>query len=274
MAELFERAIRLTAGGLQVTGLRAQLRVMKTAEKEPNTAAVTVFNLSEQSRAAMQKKGLKVIVEAGYTGTIAQLFSGDARQVDHVREGPSWLTKIQCGDGETAYQYATVSENFRPGTAFGDVFAKVARATGWDVTDATATVRAAVPTVFRQGYAACGRASAEVDRLLRGRGLEWSVQDGRLQVLGLGKVTRETAVVLSAATGLIGSPALGTPAKKGKPALMKIKSLLQPELRPGRRVRVQATAVNGDFRVVTVTHSGDTHGQEWYSEIECSPIST
>lgn len=270
MADLFNRAVRIVAGSLLIEGLRVQFKIKKTSRKEPNTAEVTIFNLSEQSRAGL-KRGAKLIVEAGYSTSISQLFSGDARLVDHAHEGPSWLTKIQCGDGERAYRYAVVNESFIPGTSVADVFARVADSTGLDVADAVRTVRATIKEQFTQGYTAFGRGSLEIDRLLKGRGIEWSIQDGRLQVLLDDTATRDSAVLLSPDTGLVGSPEHGSPETKKKPQVLKVKSLLQPSLRPGRRVRVESEAITGDFRVLTVTHQGDTHGGDFYSECECVP---
>jgi len=45
-------------------------------------------------------------------------------------------------------------------------------------------------------------------------------------------------------------------------------SLLNPEIRPGRRVQVESQFVNGVFKVEKVTHSGDTHSTQFYSEVE------
>lgn len=270
---LFGRAVRVIIDGLLIEDLRVQLKVKKTSKKEPNECHLTIWNLSPESRKALSSKGAKVIVEAGYVGSIARIFSGNARSVDHLHDGPNWLTKVQCGDGETAYRYALVTESFKPGTAVADVFAKAAQATGLDVTDAVNTVRVRVSDQFTQGYTAHGRAALEVDRLLKGRGLEHSIQNGKLQVLPTGTATREQAVLLSPDTGLIGSPEHGTAERKTKAQALKAKSLLQPDLAPGRKCRIESEAITGDFRIETVEHKGDTAGGEWYSEIECFPLS-
>lgn len=270
---LFNRKVRIIVGDRLVEDLRVRFTVRKSNTKEPNTLSAEVFNLAEKSRAALKEKGVRIILEAGYETTLAQVFAGDARTVDHLHEGPNWVTKIECGDGEKSYRYRKVNESFRAGTAVADVFSKVTSQAELDVREAVAFVRQVITEQFTQGYVAAGPVSAELDRLLKGRGFEWSIQDGRLQVTQAGQPTKDSAVLLSPSTGLVGSPAHGAPEEKGGPAVLRVRSLLQPSLTPGRKVLLDAAGLKGLFRVVKVTHSGDTHGPEWLSDLECLPVS-
>lgn len=283
MSRLFRRAIRVIVGSQEILGgglgdgLRVQFKVKKTTTKEPNDCEVSVFNLSEQHRAALQAKGTPVLVEAGYEDTTSLIFSGISRYIDHTHSGGDWVTKIQCGDGERAYRYAHVAESFRPGTRVADVFAKVASAMEIDATEAISAVRSMVPEQFAQGYSAFGKASTEVDRLLVARGLEWSIQDGRLQVLRKGAAAGGTVVLLSPTTGLVGSPSHGTPEHssktgKKKAPVLKAKALLQPAIRAGGTIQIESATIRGNYRVQVLTHSGDTHGGDWYSDVDCVPV--
>ncbi len=277
MSKLFQRACHIVVDGKAVDGLRVSFKVMKTLEKEPNTCELAIFNLSESTRSSFQKKGAKVLVEAGYVGTTALIFSGDARTIDHIRQGPDWITKVSCGDGERAYEKARVSSSHKPGTTGSDIARGILdtfKGFGVDVVDAVKKIATGKLSTeqFVNGFSAFGSSSAELDRLLKGRGLEWSIQDGRLQILPAGEATTEVAIVLDSTSGLIGSPEHGTPDKKDGRSALKVKSLLQPEIRPGRRLRVNASGTKGDFRVVTVTHEGDTMGGPWYSDAECNAL--
>lgn len=272
MSTLFGRAVRVVVGSTLIEGLRVQLKVKKTSDKTPNTGHVTIYNLAEQSRAALKNKGTRLIIEAGYSGTIAQIFSGDSNTVNSTHEGPNWLTKVECVDGEKAYRYKPVAESFKAGTSVAAVFERIALKTGLDVQAATALVRQQISEQFTGGYSAIGQASAEIDKLLKGRGLEWSVQDGRLQVLVTGGTTQDQAVLLRDDTGLIGSPEYGTPTSEKKPQVLKARSLMQPSLMPGRKVRIEAANITGNFRALTVEHHGDTHSGDWFSDIEAVPL--
>ena len=274
MAQLFQRVCTVQVDSLEVSGLRAQFHVTKTLVKEPNTLDLKVTNLSEHTRAGMQKKGAKVVVLAGYPGTAAIIFSGDARSIDHVKDGAEWVTHVQCGDGERAYQFARFSQSFKPGTSVADVVAAAAKALGIDASQAIARVKQGGVRALKQfvgGFAAHGKASSELDKLMQSLGLTWSIQDGSLQVLAGTETLKGQAILLTPDTGLIGSPDHGTPAKPGQPAVMKVRSLLQPSIRPGCRIQIQSLAVNGQFRVQKVEHLGDTDGSDWYTDVEATP---
>ena len=62
-------------------------------------------------------------------------------------------------------------------------------------------------------------------------------------------------------------PEMGTPEKKGKPALIKFKSLLM-QTRPGGLVRLKSRVYDGEVTVKKLDHDGDTHGGNWYTNIE------
>jgi len=262
---------------LLVDGLRVQFKVEKTLTKNPNTAHITISNLSEDTRRKMRKRHAEVVLSAGYTDTVAQIFSGTARTTDHVRKEASWETVIQCGDGEVQFRAARVSQSFGPGTKVADVIAAIARSTGLKLGNALEQAQSGgfrgSLEQFAQGFVAHGKAATQLDKILRSAGFDWSIQDGALQFLRATETAKNQAVLLTEGTGLIGSPEHGTPDKKGKPSVLKAKALLQPTLKPGGRVEIRSRAIAGaQFRIEKVTHTGDTGGGDWYSEIECQPL--
>lgn len=267
---------------IEITDLRFEFEVTKSLTKTPNKWQIVVTNLSEQHRAALQGKGLRVVLSAGYEGTEAIVLVGDVRDCDSTQDGPHWKTKIQGGDAERGYRYGRVSEAFREGVGVTTIVQKVAAQMGVDASGARAIERLA-GRQFVSGYAVHGRASRELDRLLRGFGLEWSVQDGKLQILAPDQTTQDPIIELDFTSGLVGSPTLNTPTgevvkidpftkkvdtSRGRPTL-KAQSLLQPEIRPGRRVTIDSsTGIRGTFKITEVQHKGDTAGDDWYSNLE------
>ena len=284
MAQLFQRRVKLTLSApvdavttksyvqvtrdeLVVTDLRVAFNIKKTDGKEPNTAEIVVTNLNPDHRGLVQKKGLKVTLEAGYQDTgLSRIFRGDARTVDPVRNGPDWDTTIKCGDGERGYQNARVNESFAPGTGAGDVLNYMASASGLQVGNVP-SVLLNITTTFDQGYVVSGAWKHEMQRLMRAIGYQYSVQNETLQVLLPGQSTNAEIPLISPTSGLVGSPEFGTPEKKGKPALIKFRSLLQPST-PGALVHLRSAKYDGEVYVKKVTMSGDTYGGEWYTDFE------
>ena len=260
----------LAPDAVEIEGLRVQLKVVKTGGSEPNTAEVSVWNLSADTRAAVQVVGAKIIVIAGYESNARQVFSGDVRLVDHTRDGPHWVSKIQAGDGERAFRFASVSESFAPNTPALDVARRLAVLMGLDPGNLTGAVAEAAVT-FTQGYSARGRVSRELSRLLDGLGLTWSIQDGRLQVLA-SDASLDSSVVVSSTTGLVSSPEHGSPDASGKPGVLKVKTLMQPDLRPGARFRLVSQTITGNYVAGRTEHDGDTAGGNWYTIVEATPL--
>jgi hypothetical protein len=90
----------------------------------------------------------------------------------------------------------------------------------------------------------------------------------------------EIATVVSPETGLIGSPARTgqegargskTRKRKQRPGA-KFTTLLIPSLAPGKFVILKSDFVSGSFKVQSVEHIGDTHGNDWNSIVEAVQI--
>lgn len=273
MTRLFSRKCVVIVDTLRVENLRVAFKVHKDTGSKPNTCEVSITNLSAATRRQIQTKGAPLILQAGYPGSIATIFSGVTRTVDHVRAGPDWETRIRSGDGERAYGFAAISNSYRAGTSTRAVLTDLVNSLGLD-TGTTAQVFAGLTGQFVNGYTAHGKSARLLDEVLGGLGYEWSVQDGRVQVLPKGGSTTEEAVVLSPDTGLLDSPEHGSgdgkaPAQHS--SMVKLRSLLQGRIKPGGRVVVQSEGLSGTLRVLTVEHRGDTAGADWLTELEAVP---
>lgn len=275
MGDLYQRDWYVIVNDLKVAGLRLKFKAEKDLKGDPNTMSLQIYNLSAATRARMQTKDVTVVLVAGYRDGIEVVFSGDVRTIDHVREGPNWATHVQSGDGELCFRDCFSSHSFAAGTQWKDVAKTLAKDLKTNIGDAVAKIGSGdfdgAIDKFLQGYSAHGPTVREFDRVMKANDLGWSIQDGKLQILKPQKTSDEGAIVLSAGTGMIGSPDHCTP-EKGLPAVLKVRSLLQGGLRPGRAIEIRASKINGFYRCTKVVHEGDTHGQEWYSTIQAEPL--
>lgn len=288
MTQLFDRDIEVNIGGLLLAShdtsgadqavLRIVFDIVKTGtSKPPNKARLEIYNLSEDSRSKIQEqKRLPVSIKAGYRGNIAQLFIGDMRfgnssKVGSSKEGADWVTTIEAGDGAKEFKSKRISQSLAPGTKVTDALKKAAEALGvgtgnLDKVIAAGSKRAGL-SEYTNGTVLSGKASDSVDNIVKSMGLEWSIQDGQLQILEPKQTTQDTAVVLESGTGLVGSPAAGD---KG---IVKATSLLQPDIFPGRKIQLKSFAFEGTFfKATKVRHTGDTWGTKWFTEMELKPL--
>ncbi len=257
---------------VEVRDLRVQFRVEKTLKRDPNTAEIQISNAAPNTRALFQVRGARVVLQAGYTGTLDVVFVGDVIMAVTTRDGPDWVTRLQCGDGTRLLAHARMTTSYAGGTPLRRVITDAARKLLTREVDIGGAV-ADVSKQLTQGFVAHGRAADVLDRALEGQGKEWSIQDGRLQVLPAGGTATGGVVLLSPSTGLVGDiePGSAEDTKKGR-RVLRVKSLLQPQIRPGGRMRIESRGVNGTFRIGKVRHEGDTSGGAWYTEAEVSPL--
>ena len=280
MTQLFDRRCVVLVGkpppdnyvliipdALKIDGMRTTFKVTKDDKPEPNQVEISIFNLSAASRAKCDEKGVRVVLQAGYGDDVAQIASADVRTVNHLKQGVDWVTKIEAGDGERAIEHARVSGSFRPGTAVKDIVGKTIQALQMDPGNAQQKAQQ-LAGEFSSGYVQHAKASTELSRLLEPAGWSWSVQDGRIELLGPGEVLGELAPLFSPSTGLVGVPEMGSPGAKGEHPVLKCRSLLQPRLRPGQRFKLESASRSGTFVAKKVTHSGDTFGNDWYTDVE------
>lgn len=270
---LFQHAARATVGTVQVDGLDMVFRVEKSLKKEPNTLELEIFNLNETSRAAMQKKGANIVLLAGYRGKeFQQIFQGAVRHASSRLDGQDWVTKITSGDAEKEMKFAQTSASFPPNSSFGDVLKSVGGSLGVNPGNLDDAAAGLADETVASGYTSHGRASKELDRLTKAKGLTWSVQDGELQILGPKEASKKPALSLSADSGLIGSPEVVTPENEKETGCVKVRALLRGVYLPGKVVVLASKTISGNFRIEKVSHRGDTAGQDWYSDLELKPF--
>lgn len=278
MNRLLKREIALTIARPQsffvqlpnavvVRNLRVTFDIEKNLKQDPNTCEVKVYNLSEASRGELQVKPLHIRLDAGYDGKTERLFEGDLRFSQSKRQPTGWETTLQVGDGDRAHRYARINKSFASGVNVRDAIGEVAKSMGLKVPASIAEARE-LAAQFTSGLSLRGPSQAELAKLLRPHGFSHSIQDGRLQILRGSQAREVEAIVISQDTGLIGSPEFGTPDDKGGPPTLSLKTLLKPAVSPGGLIVVESQAISGTFRVERVTHSGDTHGPEWYTAVE------
>ncbi len=269
MSDLFGRVWKVTVAGLVVTESRVQFHIEKSTGKDPNKCELIITNLSQDSRSKMTAKGMAVTVEAGYKGGTQILFSGQSRLCDHKDDGANMLTKINCGDGEQLYQFQRMSQSFAAGVSTHDVIRKTAKAMSVNLGNLNAALGSLTENLkLDHGFACHGNAFSIFDRLVRSLGFTWSVQQGALLLAKRNEAPIQEVVVLSAATGLLGSPEHSPPTKEKKHSSLVAKSLLNGRIRPGVTVRMDSKNVKGDFIPQKVEHTGDSHGSGWLTHLE------
>jgi hypothetical protein len=282
MSVQYKRAGWVQIGTQAFKGLHLKFHVKKSLHPDPNAADIQVFGLSPASRALIgsldtvtvpSTPAQTIVLMGGYEDAVQLLFLGNAKTIDHAKQGPDWVTHIVCGDGELDYKSAFSSFSMGAGTTLAQVITRLGSDMWLDTKTAMTQLAQLVPggMKFLQGYSAHGRTVRELTRVTAKAEIEWSIQEGSLVLLAKGTGLKERAKIISAETGMVGSPDHGKPQREGDISYLKVKCLLDGSIKPGRCIHLVSQATTGDYRCERVEHQGELDGPAWYSDVEMVP---
>jgi hypothetical protein len=248
--------------GLDLSQFKIVFKATKNALSEPNKLEISIHNLTEDTASQIMKEFKIVTVQAGYQegfgvifrGNITKSNFGKVNQVDTV-------LYLECGDGERGYNFGMINKTLAKGATDKDKQALIASGLGSEVgyTDEKNEVKTSRGQVFFGLARDYMRIEAQNSKQ------DVSVQDGLLQFVDAKGTTDTEAVLLSSDSGLIDTPTRGD-------GVINCRALLMPMIKVGARVKIDEqgtglTAFNGIYKVLQVVFSGDTFGNDWYSDL-------
>jgi len=256
---------------LRIEGLRMTFEIKKNSKADANTAKIEIYNLSETHRAKLREHDALVRLSAGYEGEggATLLFVGNTQYMVNKRQRPDIVTEIEAQDGQRNLRESRISISYAGGTSAQTIVNRLSQELNFPV-------RQNIPITgtYLSGYSFNGRARDAMDEVVAKYGYQWNILNNEIQIYPKGGSADDVAVLLSPSTGLILTPERCNykdgkfeKAEPDEPE-WRITSLLNPRLSPGSLVEMDSRDVKGTFKVDSVRHFGDTHGNEWYSQIE------
>jgi hypothetical protein len=263
--------------GLMISGLRMVFTIKKTITSEANTCNLDVYNLNEESRNKIQQLDTVCILKAGYNDKPVEIFKGYLSEVNHIFEPPNIITKLGIDDGSKVLKQSKVSVSYEGGSSLKQAINDVLK--GFQLPEKIKnSLIEVVDKKFINGFSYVGKSKDLMDKLAKVAGIEWSIQNNEIKILKQDKSDKILATKLAYSTGLIQSPERikevgkddSTTTQNPGTFGWKIKSLLQPQIEPGNAIIVESKMIPKDskFKVITVEHSGDTHGNDWITQLQ------
>jgi hypothetical protein len=263
---------------LRVEGLRVVFQVSKNSKSTPNVARIQIYNMAEKTRAENFKELTdSVILRAGYSDeSLDEVFHGNIVSISHPKNDSDIVTTIEANDGQKAARESYSSVSYSEGASLKKVIQDISLQMGLPIKSLD-YLNQIPDDKFLYGFTFSGPTKDALDKLTARAGLEWSIQGNQLQILKLGGVVPKGVSqipVLSPESGLIGSPerrqSASDESPDKKPPGWVIKSLLIGRLEPGGQVGLKCAEVPKPtaFRIESLLHSGDTHGDEFATTCE------
>lgn len=263
------------SGRVETHELRVAFNVSRGISGSPNTFEIKLWNLNASHRNSIGRELEAVVLEAGYVppeggGNLGIIAKGRIRDFQHDRDGPDIITTVSCGDGDLAYRRATISKTIPKNTPIPEVVEELYKELEkqgiskgeWKFPDDVRTTK--------RPYSMCGSCTRELDTLGRGNGFYWSLQNETMEVIPSDGYL-PGMVLISASTGMIGAPTI---TDNG----VKVKALLNPDIRPNRQVKVESEVLQMNsqgsvYRVSQVDFSGDNQEGDFVVNVHGEAIS-
>jgi len=289
----FNRDYRLLVGhpgqkGVEIVPpMRITFEADKDTKEEPNVTKIRIWNLARDTRDAMEEPDTVAALYAGYAEEDGPLLLayGTVSEAWTYFDGPDVVTELEVLDGYAEIRDTVVSLGYGPGARASTIARDLARQMGLRL-----NMAADVPDrVWQNGYSYYGAARVALHKIVQGTGLEWSIQNGELQIIPRLGTTPRQAFVLAADSGLIGYPERMRKGAREKARVKdqrsgdnkdivsakqqidgwRVKSLLLPTLNPGDLVKLESRTIEGWFRIEALHHTGDWGGPgDWQTELE------
>jgi hypothetical protein len=262
----------------------------------PNSLDARIYNVKPQTANLISKNEFtSITLSAGYAaGSVGLLFKGNIVQFrqGRVNQLDSYVD-ITAADGDEAYNYATISTTVPAGTkpgAVADLIVARLAAVGNQPT-AQGYAPNFPATQLVRGKVLYGMARDECRDFALQNQCKWSIQDGAVTFIPWTSFIPGGEIpVISVATGLIGVP-------EQTQSGINIRTLLNSSYKVGQLIRLDSqinqfrfnldrtaqvtnpaialqntTNQQGLYYVMVANHTGDTRGQNWYTDLTCLAV--
>lgn len=263
---------------LDVSKLRCTFRITKTLALETNYCEVSIYNLNANTENSIIAEGNRIILEAGYEGEqYGLIFDGDVLQpIREKEDGVTYKLTLISLDGDRFLNAGIVNFTLARGqTARNIVEECTARAE--NPSELGSISESLSGAKLTRGKVFFGLAKDYLRQLAQSENSTFYVNDNKVNIIRASDLPEGEIIDLSPQSGLIGTP---TQTEYGVAA----KCLLNPRINLNTLVHIDNSLVrerqqqigqivrnldgDGIYRVIKITHSGDTRGDEWYTEIE------
>lgn len=235
-------------------------------------ADIALYNLSYDTSSRV-KKGSVLTLRAGYPDTIDTIFVGEIQNIFRERQGASVVARYIC---RATTRKTVINQTFGAGARITDLIKACTESMGYPALVEESQF-ADVP-VYAGGYTLSGDPRTYLDTLARAHGFDYAIENSRIVVVRKGFARRAPIFDVSQFTGMEGIPEIS---EVGANVTMR----LSPKLRIGGQVNIESTlktfnfssvyfvdvpetAGTGLYKILRITHTGDSYGDSWSSRVE------
>lgn len=233
----YMRKIELIIGdkstGLLITELKINFTVEKTISKEPNKATIKIYNLPRQQLKTMEQKYKEVVLNAGYSGNVGNIFTGQITFWKTYKEDNDLVTELTCEDGARAFYHGKTNISVSKDTSDTEIIKRASK----DFDNAQFSHVSPVNSTNRIRGRVISQPTRDLfSQMADKHGADWSFQDGKIVFINNGDTLNNQIVSLNYDSGLLNQP---EQTKEG----INVKCLLNPALKIAGKLQLKDTAI-------------------------------
>lgn len=236
--------------------------IKKTNKPEPNSASVSIDNLSEDIRNRISSGEFNLLkLDVGWYGEeLKTIFVGSIDKAEHIRnsESATTTTNMECGDGSIQYSESYSKKTLKKQMTDEEIVREILK----DMQGITiGAMEFPKDRKLVRAKTLLGNSRNELNIIASRNNCDWSIQDGQLNFIPKNKVLPDSyGYLLSQESGMVGSPQ-----KQGDGGL-SVRSFLNTSIYINSLVRVKSMIkdYNGDYKVIGLEYRLSTTGQEWH----------
>ena len=250
--------------------LRCQFSCEVGDSSSSNTGKITLWNLADETLRLLEQEDCLIELSAGYKDDLPTIMGGTLTYFETEQSGADQQTTIEFVDSFTSCRDNTVSLSYS-GTVSGDKIVRdAAQIIGCEV-----KFSKSAKLIDFTNFAFVGAGKTLIERVCNRSKMRWSLQNGIVQICALDEPITMAAYVLSASTGLIGSPkpvfeSASTSDKKSSNASkrkakkgIEVTYALNGHIQVDDYVKVDSKPYKGNYRASKIKFTGDTEGDDW-----------
>lgn len=297
--ELFLRSYRLKVGratGSRVykmrvgeivpgdsDGLRITFQATHFAGGAFSVAEITIYNVTHYSARQMLGEGISkkyefISLEAGYEGLFGAVFVGQITNAQmHLEDGGATRgIRFFCKSSAKERDQNLINLTLAPETDPVQIIEECASVFGAEIQfygDFSELKRRSRGTVLQGSPSSCMNELAET------YAFDWMVENGAIKIIKRDFAMPSQVYVISSGTGMIGSPVVSD-------TEVGIRYSLNPKIKLGDTIKLESMAPRfefsgaffydiprtigeGYYKVNSLVFAGDSHGDQWESQISC-----
>ena len=293
----YDLQIVTSSQNINLSQLHAIFNTTAWVNGTPKVLRVRIFNLNPQTILPIQNEGGQIYLSAGYEGQYGLIFSGQIIQIRSGREnGVDTYWDLTATDGDTFFTQGFISRTVNPSqTSLSNRMFQIVQNTqtpepmNLNADDIIIDTSTSTNNTLPRGRVYFGMAKDHLRQAVKNVGAYYTIENNtQVKVLGIDRTKQLLAPQINYKTGLIGTPSQTVEG-------IQFRMLMNPYIVQGMKIQLNSDAIamkevaiqpvggnagieqttiqqkstDGFYKVLYCNHSGDTRGNNWFTDVVC-----